>query len=109
MRSRWLGQLGVVRGGLPEQIAMKVTGHRTRSMFARYNIASLEDKRGALKRARVYAASRLAVGSNLTPIASRTRTQTSTRRGICEEDGGSVWESNPNDQKFQVIETPIPS
>ena len=46
MRSRWLGQLRVVRGGVPEEIAMKVTGHRTRSMFARYNVASLEDKEG---------------------------------------------------------------
>ena len=32
---------------------MKVTGHRTRSMFARYNIASPEDKREALKKARL--------------------------------------------------------
>jgi len=92
---------------VPEEIAMKVTGHRTRSMFAPYNIASLEDKPEALKRARVYAASRSAAGSNVTPIASRTRTQTSTRSGISEENGGSVWESNPNDQKSQVIETPL--
>jgi len=84
---------------VPEQIAMKVTGHRTQSMFVRYDIASLEDKREALKKARVYVASRSAVGSNVTPIASRTRTQTSTRSGISEENGVSVSESNPNDQK----------
>ncbi|MDQ2969813.1 MAG: site-specific integrase, partial [Acidobacteriota bacterium] len=45
----------MVRGGVADEIAMKVTGHRTRSMFNRYNIASLEDKLEALKKARVYA------------------------------------------------------
>jgi hypothetical protein len=58
----------MVRGGAPEEIAMKVTGHRTRSMFNRYNIASLEDKLDALKKARVYAQSRARVASNVMPI-----------------------------------------
>jgi hypothetical protein len=38
-------------GCVPEEIAMKVTGHRTRAMFGRYNIASLEDKLEALQKA----------------------------------------------------------
>jgi hypothetical protein len=85
----------MVRGGVPEEIAMKVTGHRTRSMFNRYNIASLEDKLDALKKARVYAQSRARVTSNVTPITAGKSNASSTRAPFPRENGGSVWESNP--------------
>jgi integrase len=61
----------MVRGGVAEEIAMKVTGHRTRAMFSRYNIASLEDELEALRKARVYADSRTSVSANVVSIASR--------------------------------------
>ena len=48
----------MVRGGVPQSIAMRVTGHRSRSMFDRYDIASLDDKLEALHRAREYAKTR---------------------------------------------------
>ena len=85
----------MVRGGVPEEIAIKVTGHRTRSMFSRYNIASLEDKLDALKKARTYAQSRASVGSNVVSISERKSNGTSTRVTFPKENGGSVWESNP--------------
>jgi hypothetical protein len=37
---------------------MKVTGHRSDTMFRRYDITSLDDKAEALQRARAYAESR---------------------------------------------------
>ena len=68
---------------------MKVTGHRTRAMFGRYNIASLEDKLDALRKASIYAAARARVGSNVVSIESRESSNgTSTRGGFAEENGG---------------------
>jgi integrase len=46
----------MIRAGVPQSVAMAITGHRTISMFLRYNITSDHDMRDALRKTQAHVA-----------------------------------------------------
>jgi len=68
----------MIRAGVPETAAMRITGHKTRAMLDRYNVTSTDDMKDAILKT---AASRAAKPAhrNILPFPSQGAAQQGAR------------------------------
>jgi len=71
----------MVRAGIPERVAMMVSGHKTRAVFDRYNIVSESDLKRAAKQQQIYLEEQSALGTILGTIQLLDKKKGATHDG----------------------------
>ena len=78
------GIRNLIRAGVPQSVTMAISGHRTIATFLRYDIASTEDKRQALRAVADHVSE--AHASNVVALKGGEKTE---KRGSAPRSGGA--------------------
>ncbi len=65
----------MVRAGVPQTVAQRISGHKTASIFHRYDIASDTDKRDALQKLEAYRSGQPSTGARVVSMPKKSSEQ----------------------------------
>jgi hypothetical protein len=102
------GVRNLIRAGVPEVVAMRISGHKTRSIFDRYNIVSERDLQEAAQKLDAYMKSqREQFGHNLGTVAESNQTggSANTANLLDPEDGS--WSGGMGLKPLNKISEPL--